>query len=116
MEERAGERRIVLKEAPLLNPLPTRSSWGEEEKSSQKTTISSFSGTNEHESQGLAQKLGIICTPTRRNQLIEAQGRPDNRRSNALRPHTRQEPRDETNSKEVLTTDEHRWTRMGGGE
>jgi hypothetical protein len=35
MEERGGERRIScgqVKAAPLLNPLSTPSSWGEEEK------------------------------------------------------------------------------------
>ena len=32
MEERAGERRWVLRQAPLLGPLPARSSRGAEEK------------------------------------------------------------------------------------
>jgi hypothetical protein len=32
MEERAGERRTVfVQNSPLLNPLPIRSSWSEEE-------------------------------------------------------------------------------------
>jgi hypothetical protein len=34
MEERAGVRRLLFSDAPLLNPRPTRSSWGEEENSS----------------------------------------------------------------------------------
>src|SRR5216683_936944 len=34
MEERAGERRDVREDAPLLGPLPTPASWGEEEKAS----------------------------------------------------------------------------------
>jgi hypothetical protein len=32
VEERGGERRrVFIRNSPLLNPLPTRSSWGEEE-------------------------------------------------------------------------------------
>src|SRR5438552_3286430 len=39
MEERAGERRFDSKDAPLLGPLPTRASQGEEEEMNFMTKI-----------------------------------------------------------------------------